>query len=290
MYRRAPHPDELYHGLWGSHKYIKKVRSGNGWRYIYDTVNKIGAGAQGLMRGAQRRMQYSVNRFKNRNAAHNQRAYYINGKPNYAAQQREAHQGYGKSFGGRNARSNQYHDGMGKPVRTSTAKVNTSQHRTNAARARYAGGTRPQIRRTLHSTTAAARRQVGLKKRYNQRQGYSYAGRAKNPSTSVSPSRVAAGRHNASIARTNRWLADQQRSIKRNQIQADRTGTGKNIYSKRGRNAAKKNDWKKRQAKQNGRLRASTAGTNKYPKDSPAIRYRRQSEGIRKRKWVKGYR
>ena len=290
MYQRAPHPDELYHGLWGSHKYIKKVRSGNGWRYIYDTVNKIGAGAQGLMRGAQRRMQYSVNRFKNRNAAHNQRALYKNGRPNYAAQQREAHQGYGKSFDGRNARTNQYFDGRGKFVRTSTAKVNTSQHRTNAARAKYAGGTRPQIRRTQHSTTAAARRQVGLNKRYNQRQFYSYAGRAKNPSTSVSSSRVTAGRRNASIAKTNRWLADQQRSIKRNQIQADRTGTGKNIYSKRGRNAAKKNDWKKRQAKQNGRLRASTAGNGRRRSTSQTGRYKASTVGSARRRSTRNYR
>lgn len=264
MYRRAPHPDELYHGLWGSHKYIKKVRSGNGWRYIYDTVNKIGAGAQGLMRGAQRRMQYSVNRFKNRNAAHNQRAYYTNGRPNYAAQQREAHQGYGKSFGGRNARSNQYYDGMGKPVRTSTAKVNTSQHRTNAARARYAGGTRPQIRRTLHSTTAAAKRQVGLKKRYNQRQAYSYAGRAKNGSTNATNYTNARNARSASKrAAYEQRMANGRAATRRRQIMEDRTGTGKRIYSKRAQNAANKNDWKKRQSQKNGHRRASTVGSTR---------------------------
>ena len=85
MYERAPHPDEIYHSFWGSHKYIKKIRSGNGWRYIYDTASKIGSGAQGLMRGAQRRVKYAINRYKNRNAAHNQ----VNSKNYY-----EKHRGY----------------------------------------------------------------------------------------------------------------------------------------------------------------------------------------------------
>ena len=96
MYERAPHPDEIYHSFWGSHKYIKKIRSGNGWRYIYDTASKIGSGAQGLMRGAQRRVKYAMNRYKNRNAAHNSKNY----NSTYARTQRDNYNFRGRTATG----------------------------------------------------------------------------------------------------------------------------------------------------------------------------------------------
>lgn len=40
MYQRALRPDELMHWEKRNHKYLRKVRSGNGWRYIYEEATK----------------------------------------------------------------------------------------------------------------------------------------------------------------------------------------------------------------------------------------------------------